>query len=198
MYAGHGFVPQEVPRKEFTEGHHTFSIRLDPAISFKEETKYLKQVADKIARRLQRDALNKKETKVAYRSMYLPKVGYGAAVASLTKQQHQQVEQQVVRAFLGSLGYNANMPWVVVQAPGSVSGIGLTSLHNEQGIKHITALTCRLRDQGQVGSFLTILLRTCQLLSGPAASIFEKPFVSLDYLQEFKQKWALKVRNTLS
>ncbi len=198
LHAGHGFIPQEVPRKEVTEGHRTLGIRLDPAISFKEETIYLKQVADKIARRLQKNALNKEETRVAYRSMYLPKVGYSAAVASLTVQQCHQVKQRAVRAFLGSLGYNANMPRVVVQAPETISGIGLTSLHNEQGIEHITALSRHMRDRGQIGSFLTILLRTCQLLSGRTTSIFRKPFVSLDYLQEFKQKWALKVRDTLS
>ncbi len=130
--------------------------------------------------------------------MYLPKVGYSASVVSLSKQQCQQVKQRAVRAFLGSLGYNTNMPRVVVQAPESISGIGLHSLYNEQGIEHINTLTRHMRAGGEVGTFLLILLNTCQLLSGRMTSIFQKLFVPLEYLQEFKQKWALKVRDTLA
>ena len=73
-------------------------------------------------------------------------------------------------------------------APESISGISLSSIHNEQGIKYISALTHHMRKQGTVGNLMVILLQTCQLLSGRVTSIFEKPFVSLDYLQEFKQK----------
>ena len=144
------FFPQEVPRKEVSEAHRTLGIRLDPSVSFKYETAYLKKVADNIARQLQRDSLTKEETRVAYRSMYLPKVGYSAGVASLTQQQCHQVEQRAVQAFLGSLGYNANMPRVVVQAPESISGIGLTSLYNEQGIEHVNTLgkLCEEADLG--------------------------------------------------
>ena len=39
LYAGNSFVPQEVLRKEANEGHNTLGIRLDPSISFHDETK---------------------------------------------------------------------------------------------------------------------------------------------------------------
>ena len=198
LYAGNSFVPQEVPRKEANEGHRTLGIRFDPSISFQDETRYLKQVADTIARRLRRNMLNKEETRVAYRAMYLPKIGYSTGVASLTSQQCQHVEQRAVRAFLGSLGHNTNMPCVVVHAPDSISGIGLHGLYNEQGIEHIRTLTRHLRENGEVGTSINILLRTCQLISGKASSIFQRPFTSLQYVQEFKQKWAMTVRDTLA
>ncbi len=85
LHAGHGFIPQEVPRKEINEGHHTLEIQLDPSISLQDETKYLQQVADKISGKLCRKVLNKTETRVSYHTMYMPKIGYGASVVSLSK-----------------------------------------------------------------------------------------------------------------
>ena len=96
LHAGNNFVPQEVPRKEANEGHRTLGIRLDPSITFQDETKYLKQIADTIARRRCRSVLNKAETRVAYQSMYAPKIGYSVGVASLTSQQCQHAETRAV------------------------------------------------------------------------------------------------------
>ncbi len=96
LYAGHGFQPQPVPRKEANEGHCTLGIRLDPSITFQDETKYLQTVADRIAKRVRQNVINKMKTRVAYCAVYLPKVCYSASVASLTQEQCQQAEQRVV------------------------------------------------------------------------------------------------------
>ena len=73
LYAGHSFYPQGVPRKEVSEGHRTLGICLDPSISFKYETAYLKKVADNIARRLSHDSLKRLVSRIAL--CIYPKLG---------------------------------------------------------------------------------------------------------------------------
>ena len=82
---------------------------------------------------------------VDYRYMYLSKVEYSASMAILTKQQFQQVEQKAVCTFLGSLGYDANMPREVVFAPENIADVRLTTIDNEKGIEHIKALLHHMR-----------------------------------------------------
>ncbi len=89
------------------------------------------------------------------------------------------------------------MPREVVFAPESITGIGLTSLEHKQGIDHIKALIRHKCEGGGVGNLMTILAQTCQLLSGQEQSIFEGPFHTVEYSQEFKQKWMLKVRENI-
>ena len=87
LYAGHKFVPQEVPWKEVNEGHRTLGVCLDPSISFKDEVAFVKKISNQIAGRICCRQLKKLEVQAAYKTMYLPKLCYEASVTSLTKEQ---------------------------------------------------------------------------------------------------------------
>ena len=82
-------------------------------------------------------------------------------------------------------------------APEDFGGIGLSTINTEQGVDHIQALICHLRADATVGSLLTILLRTSQLISGFSTDIFLNPHLDLQFMAEFKQKWVCKVRNII-
>ena len=103
LYAGHGFVPQEVLRKEVSSGHQTLGAWLNPNNTFKDEVVYLRQVSNKLAGCLQQSHLSMTEVRTAYRSIYLPKLCYGASVASFTQEQCWEVEYNAVGAFLSAL-----------------------------------------------------------------------------------------------
>ena len=181
-----------------TEGHRTLGICLDPTISFKSEVEYLTQVSNQLTGRLRRSSLTKSEVRTAYRSMYLPKMCYGASVTSFTEEQSWAVERNAVRAFLSALGYNPNMPRLLVFAPDDLGGVGLTTIKTEQGVDHVKALIRHIRADATVGHLMQILMRTSQLISGRSTDIFLHPDIDLRYIAEFKQKWICKIRNTLA
>ena len=198
LYAGHDFIPQQVPRKEVSAGHRTLGVRLDPNITFKDEVVYLKQVSNKIAGRLRRTNLSKSEVRTAFRTMYLPKLCYSASVASLSPAQCWEVESTAIRAFLSALGYNPNMPRPLVFAPDDLGGVGLNSINTEQGVEHVQALVRHVRDDKTVGPLMKILLRTSQLISGFTKDILLYPHLDLRFMAEFKQKWICKIRSILA
>ncbi len=55
-----------------------------------------------------------------------------------------------------------------------------------------------MREGAIVGTLLTILLWTSQLISRQEADIFQHPDLDLEYIAEFEQKWVGKICDTLA
>jgi hypothetical protein len=73
--------------------------------------------------------LNKRQARLAYRSVYLPSMIYTLPATSLNEQETNFIQQPAIQKFIRVCGYEKSFPRTAVYAPIKYGGLGLPQLY---------------------------------------------------------------------
>jgi hypothetical protein len=173
---------QEIEHRPCTKAHRTLGVLLCPDDNDNEEYQRLLQKSDRFARSIMTSNFTPEETWTAYRSIYLPSLGYSLGITALTPNQLDQIESRSTCALLTKMGYNPNTPRALVFGPAETGGIGLTSLSTLQGKHQLTLFIEHVRQLSPVGRLLIITTQWFQIFSGLPDPILLQPDTPLLYV----------------
>ena len=158
-----------------TESHRTLGTMLDPTTSVKTEYHRLLKKGQDFARRYGAAPVNRRTARKAYQTIYLPSMGYTLPLTSFTRAELKKIQQAPIGVLLPSMGFNRNMPQVVVFGPTDMGGIGIRHLYIEQGSKQAALMLKHIRANTNIGKTLVICLRWYQRALGTSAPALSQP-----------------------
>lgn len=106
-------------------GHGTNSLEYERRLA----------ISLKWADTLRHSTLRRTDVEIAYKTMYLPSVGYAIETTTLSRSECDTITRPALQAFLSALGYNRHLSRAVVHGPKLFGGLGLLDLYAEQGVK---------------------------------------------------------------
>jgi hypothetical protein len=95
---------------------------------------------------------------MAYNAFYMPIMGYGTPVTTLTKKDCEEIKRPVVNVILPKMGIAQSAPRAVVFGKSQCGGLGLTHLAALQGHTRLQYLLGHLRCGDATGSLMQMLL----------------------------------------
>jgi len=114
----------------------------------------------------QKTPMTHREAGVLYRSCFLPALTYPLPATWLPDRFFAKLHRLSTSTILNKMGFHKNLPHCMVFAPRTRGGVGLQNLQHEMENQQIMILLRHLRAQTQLGTDLTILIRTYQLWAG--------------------------------
>jgi hypothetical protein len=103
---------------------------------------------------------------MAYNDFYMPSMGYGTPVTTLTKKECEEIQRSVVNAILPNMGIARSAPRSVVFGRAQFEGLRLTHLAALQGHTRLQYLLGHLRCGDATGRLKQMSLEYTQLECG--------------------------------
>jgi hypothetical protein len=103
---------------------------------------------------------------MAYKSFYMPSLGYGTPVTTFTKKDCEEMQIPVVNAMLPKMGIALSAPRAVIFGTAQFGGLGLTQLTALQVHTRLQYLLDHLIYGDETGCLMQVLLEYTQLECG--------------------------------
>jgi hypothetical protein len=152
-------VKQKAPK----EGHHTLGLFMTGDGTCTAHKKVMTEKASLYATAIQRSAIWKGESGLAYNSFYLPSIGYGTPATTLTQQECYNIQKPVVNGILPKMGISRKAHRSVVFGTAQFGGLGLEHLAAYQGHNCLKYLMGHLRCNSTTGKLMRSMLDYTQL-----------------------------------
>jgi hypothetical protein len=147
-------------------GTRTLGVRVAPSGSWQTEYQHRLKQAQELAKLIVVSQFSRDMADIALRRVIMPAVEYPLGTASFNQRQCESIQQPIIRASLGKMGYPRNFPRVIVFGPKELGGLGIRSVWTERCIQHISIAVGHLRQPGRVGDMILCNLRWQQRLAG--------------------------------
>jgi hypothetical protein len=108
----------------------------------------------------------REESGMTYNAFYMPSLGYGTPIMTLTKKDCEETQRPVLNAILPKMGIARTAPRAVVFGTSQFGGLGLTHLAALQCHTRIQYLLGHLRCGDATGRLMQMLLEYTQLEFG--------------------------------
>jgi hypothetical protein len=137
------------------------------------------------------------ESAVTCNSFYMPSLGYGVPAITLTKEECEDIQRQVVNAILPKIGNARSAPRKVVFGTKQYGGLGLTHLAALQGNSILQYLFGHLRCGDTTGELMQMLLEYTQLECGCRGNPLQQDYKNYEGLL-LNKNWITEVWGHLS
>jgi hypothetical protein len=125
---------------------------------------------------IKRSYVWKGESDLAYNSFYLPSIGYGTPVTTLSQQECYDIQKPVVNAILPKMGIHRKAHRSVVFGTAQFGGLGLEHLSAYQGHNHLQYLMGHLRCNITTGKLVRSMMDYTQLECGFSGNVLEEDY----------------------
>jgi hypothetical protein len=116
------------------------------------------------------------ESAVAYKSFYLPSLGYGMCATTLSFQECEDIQRPVINAILQKMGINRKSSRAVVFGTAQFGGLGLDNLATLQEHSRLKYILGHLWCGYHTGQLMKILIEYTQLDFGAMENILEQDY----------------------
>jgi len=117
--------------------------------------------------------LMQKEAKVVYTTIFLPTITYPFPATTLSTSNLEQAQSMTTPMIISHMGYNQNMPKLVIYAPLMHRGLCLKHLHTEQGLQKALQFIKHLQTQTTLGKLMQTMIKAYQIQAGLLNSILK-------------------------
>jgi hypothetical protein len=124
-----------VKRKSPEEGHITLSFQICGDGKCTAQKIAMKEKAFLFGKSIRSSTMWRGEIGMAYNACYMPSLGYGTPVTTLTKQDCEKIKKPVVNDILPKMCIARSAPRAVIFGTAQFGGLGLTHLAAMQGHK---------------------------------------------------------------
>jgi hypothetical protein len=155
-----------VRRKLPEEGHRTLGFQISGDGKCTTQKKAMKEKAILFGEAIRSSTRWRGESDMAYSTFYMPILGHGTPVTTLTKQYCEEIQKPVVNAILPKMGIARSALRAVIFVTAQFGGLGLTHLTAMQGHTRLQYLLGHLRGGDATGSIMQMLLEYTQLECG--------------------------------
>jgi len=121
----------------------------------------------------ERCPLTRKEAEIVYSTIFLPTITYPFPATTLSIKDLEQAQSMTTPTIISHMGYNRNMPKVVIYAPSTHGGLGLKHLYTEQGVQKALQVIKHLRTRTTLGELMQTAIKAYQIQAGLPNSILE-------------------------
>ena len=184
LFSGNDPTLHTISLRDPTEAHTTLGVALAPTGEDSAQAENLLNVSNRIAALMSSSNLSRVESYLAYRTSWVPSIGYSLGTTCLSDKQLDKIQSQATGAFLSKIGINRNFPRAAAYAPLLCGGLDFRDLKIEQGISRVGYLMSHMFHQTTLGSLMEISLQTAQLEAGSVTLLLTNPSVPLPYLTE--------------
>jgi len=115
--------------------------------------------------------LTRAEAEVTYKTIFLPTITYPFPATFLSETILEKAQSLTTPINFSKLGYNRNMPKLVVYTPTSLGGLGLHHFHTEQGLQKILQILKHIWAKTSLGTLIESTIQAYQMQAGLADSI---------------------------
>jgi ribonuclease HI len=185
--------PIYLEQKEIGSSHKTLGTYKCIIGKETDHSAFLRNKSDSLAELTIKSQFNKRQSRRAFNSCYVPALLYSLTAVSLSQQQTDKIQQKATAAYLRKCGYEMHFPRKVVYCPVKLGGLGFNQLYVESCCNKITTLLSHVNDQTSLGTSMEIILNWTQLHSGLSTPILENK-MDLGYLQS---NWFTQLREFL-
>jgi hypothetical protein len=144
--------------------------------------------SNKIAKLTETSQFNKRQTRRAFNSCYIPALSYSLTAVSLSREQTDIIQRKATTAYIRKCGYEMHFPRKVVYCP-----IGFNQLHVVSSCNKIETLLCHINSQTTLGKSMEMILNWTQLHTGISSPILETT-ININYIQK---NWFTQIREFL-
>jgi hypothetical protein len=138
--------------------------------------KVMTEKASLYATAIKRSSVWKGESGLAYNSFYLPSIGYGTPVTTLSQQECYDIQKPVINAILPKMGIGRKAHPSVVFDTAQFGGLGLEHLAAYQGKNRLQYLMGHLRCNITTGKLMRSILDYTQLECGCSGNALEEDY----------------------
>jgi hypothetical protein len=165
-----------VKRKAPDEGHCTLGLFMNGDGTRSAHKKLMTEKASLYATTIQRSSVWKGESGLVYNSFYLPLLGYGITVTTMTHQECYNIQKPVVNAILPKMGISRKAPRGVIFGTAQCGEIGLDHLADYQGNIRLQYLMGHLRCNSTTGNMMRLMLYYTQLKCGCTGNVLQQDY----------------------
>ncbi len=105
----------------------------------------------------------------------------------------EKAQSMTMPIIISHMGYNQNMPKVVIYAPSTHGGLRLKHLHTEQGLQKALQVTKHLQTRTTLGDLIQVAIKAYQIQAGIPNQVLEDTIV----LPWLLNRWITNLRNFL-
>jgi hypothetical protein len=117
-----------VKRKAPEEGHRTLGFQIYGDGQCIAQKKSMKEKDILFGEAIRSITMWRSESGMMYNALYMPSLGYGTPVTTLTKQDCEEIWKPVVNAILPKMGIARSAPRAIVFGTAQFGGLGITHL----------------------------------------------------------------------
>jgi hypothetical protein len=136
--------------------------------------KYLKDKSDNLGNKIYTCQLNRRQSRMAYNSCYVPALLYSLTAVNLTKNQTDCIQQHALTNFIRKCGFDKHFPRSVVYGSEKFGGLGFTQLYVASCSNKIQSLLAHINSNTMLGKMFLINMNWTQMLTGLSTPILKE------------------------
>jgi hypothetical protein len=182
-----------INQKEVTEAHKTLGTMKTIVGDESSHKSFLLAKSDLFATKVLHARMNRRQAKLAYRTIYIPAMLYSLPATNLSEIDLNAIQSKATSRFLSASGYEKGFPRAVVHGPTAYGGLGMQHLYTEALTLKIEALISHIRANTSLGKSMMINLNWTQMMAGTSTPILASVHL-IDYIQH---NWIMHIRQFL-
>jgi hypothetical protein len=179
-------------QKESSESHKTLGTYKCLYGKETDHIQYLTTKSDNYATKISNSQLNRKQSRLAYNTTYLPAMTYSLLPMNLNEKTLDAIQCKATTQFTRKFGFEMTFPKDIVHSPLSFGGLGVHQLYTECYKTKMHTLKCHTNIKPTSSTENIIInINLAQIHSGRITPIFE----SKDRLEYVQDHWFEYIRN---
>jgi hypothetical protein len=165
----------KVQKLNYNETHKYLGYSLSISMQMTQAFTSLYVTAHSYSSRILSSNLTRRDTWVAYFTVFVPSMGYTLSVSYHSPRKLRKIQLAATQATLMKLGFNRNTAHRDLYGPSQYGGLGFRDLFVEQGIGQEEMLVRYLRVISTQGTIMRITLSWWELVAGVSFPLLEAP-----------------------
>jgi hypothetical protein len=157
---------QPLEQREISTSHKTLGAYKCIDGNEDDHKKYLDKKSEDIGHLALNGQLNKRQAKMAYRSVYIPSMVYTLPAMSLTEEETNRIQQPAIQRFIRVIGFEKSFPRAAVYASIKYGGLGLPHVYAYSSSCKIECLLGNINIDTELGILIVVDLNWIQMNTG--------------------------------
>jgi hypothetical protein len=180
-----------------TDSHKLLGCHKSPEGDQKAQFAAIRDKCKEFAKTINNSPLDRHESAVFYRHIYIPSVTYPLSSTFFTDKQCQQLQTQANRSLTQRCGYSAITPLNLLYGPTLYGCPQFTNIYTTQSCQQLQMFIKHWRTDRQPGRMLRICMAWWQLIAGTSTPILETPSTKLPHFDS-ESKFIASIRQYLA
>lgn len=181
--------------KQPYDPHKTLGHFKAPQSNLATELDNIKRKAQRVALLISASPITRNGAFLAYRTIYIPSIGYTLPQCFFAKTVLDRAQQQSIGLIISKCGYNRNTARALMYAPNEFAGGGFLPWYLIQGDGQVKHMIKHWRTDTIISKTMKVALLWAQWQSGHSKPILEDVHTPLSYLE---CRWVRSLRDFLS
>jgi hypothetical protein len=164
----------QLHQKEIYTSHKTLGTMKNMTGDESAHIKFMTEKSNKFEVATKHSQFNRRQSRMAYNSCYIPALLYSLTVVSITEKQTNEIQQKTQTKILKKCGYEMHFPIDIVYGPIQFGGLGFHHLYVASSCNKIQSLLSHVNGDTLLGKAMQLNLNWNQLIMGTTTPMLEE------------------------